>query len=364
MRRVTWLPFSAVWVAWGIIAPMSIRPWPDPLQPVQPDQVAGLLAAFWETLAELPDSAPRATNICSPPKRPLRYALLVLRMMLALNGIERPPATHHLNTYLGASQRAAIEKTLLAPAVAGESWIGQAVALVVIYRWYAPQLVEKHSLAYPQAAEDAALTRRPSPARLAAGHHYGLTARHDRANPARLFCGPLRAAPENHHLGAHAAASQATRRARLGGRHRHPAVGFAAGQRTALGRAGRGVDERGSGRRHRCGTAPDDGRDRPHPAGHRPRGEAARSRRAGAMVALAAQKVGFGASGPPFSTPTTGSRRGRRSTAMRRCWRAFWPGRRSGASATPTASPRPAAGWSIACRRPHRTSRGSICPTA
>ncbi len=135
---------------------MSKHPWPDPLQPVQPDQVAGLLAAFWETLADLPDLVARNEHLLAAEMTAALRAT-VLRMMLALNGIERPPATRHLNTYLGASQRAAIEKTLLAPAVAGESWIGQSVALVVIYRWYAPQLVEKHALAYPQTAEDAAL---------------------------------------------------------------------------------------------------------------------------------------------------------------------------------------------------------------
>jgi hypothetical protein len=56
---------------------------------------------------------------------------------------------------LGESQRAAIQKTLLLPSVSAEGWIGQAVALVVIYRWYAPQLVDKFGLAYPQALETA-----------------------------------------------------------------------------------------------------------------------------------------------------------------------------------------------------------------
>lgn len=135
---------------------MSDNNWPDPLTPAQPGSVAGLLAAFWETLAELPELIERDEHLLAAETTAALRAT-VLRMMLALNGIERPSATRHLNTYLGASQRAAIEKTLLAPAVAGESWIGQAVALVVIYRWYAPQLVEKHALAYPQAAEDAAL---------------------------------------------------------------------------------------------------------------------------------------------------------------------------------------------------------------
>jgi len=47
-----------------------------------------------------------------------------------------------------------LEKTLVTPEVSPESWIGRAVALVVIYRWYAPQLVEKYNLTYPQALED------------------------------------------------------------------------------------------------------------------------------------------------------------------------------------------------------------------
>ena len=37
------------------------------------------------------------------------------------------------------------------------NWIGQAVALVVLYRWYAPQLAEKYSLNYPRLAEDRVL---------------------------------------------------------------------------------------------------------------------------------------------------------------------------------------------------------------
>ena len=79
-------------------------------------------------------------------------------MMLALNGIQWPTGTRHLNGYLSASQRAALEKTLVAPEVSGESWIGRAVALVVIYRWYAPQLVEKFDLAYPHELENAVWT--------------------------------------------------------------------------------------------------------------------------------------------------------------------------------------------------------------
>lgn len=135
---------------------MSNPQWPDPLQPAQPTRVADLLDCFWRTLAELPDRIERQEHLLAAELM-AELRAIVLDMMLGLNGIARPTGTRHLNTYLGASQRAAIEKTLLAPSVAGESWIGQAVALVVIYRWYAPQLVAKYAISYPQAAEDAAL---------------------------------------------------------------------------------------------------------------------------------------------------------------------------------------------------------------
>jgi hypothetical protein len=84
---------------------------------------------------------------------------IILQCILALNGIQRP-ATRDLNTYLSVNQRMALEKTLLQAAGENQSWteiyIGQAVSLVVIYRWYAPQLVAKHNLRYPLTQEQAA----------------------------------------------------------------------------------------------------------------------------------------------------------------------------------------------------------------
>ena len=137
---------------------MTEQRWPDALlRPTQAD-VAQLLRGFWLELADLPGLLKRdehlLTAACTAALR--RY---VLEMMLALNGITYPPGTTNLNTYLGPSQRAAMEKTLLMPAVAGESWIGQSVALVVIYRWYAPQLVSAYSLAYDDGLEATTLTR-------------------------------------------------------------------------------------------------------------------------------------------------------------------------------------------------------------
>lgn len=135
---------------------MTQHTWPDSLQPTDSAHVAGQLARFWHTLAHLPDLLERQEHLLAA-EATTALRRIVLELMLALNGIAWPAGTTHLNTYLSASQRAAIEKTLLAPGVSAESWIGQAVALVVIYRWYAPQLTARYALDYPQAAEDAAL---------------------------------------------------------------------------------------------------------------------------------------------------------------------------------------------------------------
>jgi hypothetical protein len=131
--------------------------WPDPLQPPDPAQVQMLLAEFWRSLQGLPDLLLRqeyllAEHLVAQLRR------TVIELMLALNGIRWPLATTHLNSYLSPSQRTALQKTLLLPEVSAEAWIGCAVALVVIYRWYAPQLVQRFGLAYPQRLEDDTLT--------------------------------------------------------------------------------------------------------------------------------------------------------------------------------------------------------------
>ena len=126
--------------------------WPDPLQPPDVERVGEVLADFWRQLAGLSDLLARHEHLLAAE---LTHTLrtLVLEMMLALNGIRRPQGTVHLNGYLSESQRSALQKTLLVPNVSGESWLGCAVALVVIYRWYAPQLVDRFGCAYPQALE-------------------------------------------------------------------------------------------------------------------------------------------------------------------------------------------------------------------
>jgi hypothetical protein len=131
---------------------MSTQPWPDPLQPPDPIRIEILLSQFWADLRMLPDLVHRDEHLLAEQ---LTAALrsTVIEMMLALNGIAPPAQTHHLNSYLSANQRSVLAKTLAAPVVAGQTWIARAVALVVIYRWYAPQLVARYHLAYPDRLE-------------------------------------------------------------------------------------------------------------------------------------------------------------------------------------------------------------------
>lgn len=135
---------------------MTNTAWPDALLPAEREEVARLLDGFWRELARLPDLLEREEYLlaadCTGELR-----RLVLRMMLALNGIAYPQQTRHLNSYLSKSQRAAIERTLALPFVGGESFIGQAVALVVICRWYAPQLAAAYRVPLPDAAEQETL---------------------------------------------------------------------------------------------------------------------------------------------------------------------------------------------------------------
>ncbi|MFZ4847581.1 MAG: hypothetical protein ACOYL7_00445 [Caldilinea sp.] len=132
--------------------------WPDPLQPAAPDHVATLLERFWRTLEQLVELLQRQEQLLAA-RMTAELRQIVTELMLALNGIAWPHESAHLNSYLSADQRAALEKTLLVPSISTNSWIGQAVALVVIYRWYAPQLVQKFGLASPAEAETQALLK-------------------------------------------------------------------------------------------------------------------------------------------------------------------------------------------------------------
>lgn len=133
---------------------MTSPAWPDPLAAPASPRVAFLLADFWRQLGTLPELIRREEHIlaeqCTAGLRSL-----VIEMMLALNGIRWPIGTTHLNTYLGDSQRAVLERTLVASRADAAAWIARAVALVVIYRWYAPQLAARYSLEYPDQIEQA-----------------------------------------------------------------------------------------------------------------------------------------------------------------------------------------------------------------
>ena len=131
---------------------MAEHQWPDLLAKPERAAVATHLSRFWQLLAQLPDLITRQEHLLAD-QLTTQLRSVVLEMMLALNGIQWPAGTRHLNGYLSAQQRAAIEKTMVLPHVSAEAWIGRAVALIVIYRWYAPQLVDHFQLVYPQALE-------------------------------------------------------------------------------------------------------------------------------------------------------------------------------------------------------------------
>lgn len=127
--------------------------WPDTLTAPDPLRVAALLEAFWLELASLPALLAQDERILAEALT-ARLRDVVIELMLAMNGIARPLGTQHLNGYLGDSQRAVLERTLIAASVDSGAWLARAVALTVIYRWYAPQCSARFALDYPQATED------------------------------------------------------------------------------------------------------------------------------------------------------------------------------------------------------------------
>lgn len=126
--------------------------WPDPLTSPDPNRIDQLLAEFWVILGSLGDRlAAQEYLLANDITQQLRTT--VLEMMLALNGIQRPTSTDSLNLYISKQQQEAISRTMVLPGLETGAWIGQAVALVVIYRWYAPQLAAKFDLSQPVELE-------------------------------------------------------------------------------------------------------------------------------------------------------------------------------------------------------------------
>lgn len=126
--------------------------WPDSLRAPSPARVVHLLEAFWLELESLP-ALMQAQEWILAEALTARLRMIIIELMLAMNGIAWPEGTRHLNGYLGASQRAALERTLTAPDASGNTWLGRAVALTVIYRWYAPQCCARFGLEHPAATE-------------------------------------------------------------------------------------------------------------------------------------------------------------------------------------------------------------------
>lgn len=127
-----------------------------PYQPADESRVLAALIAFWQQLARLPGAVNRQEHLAASALLH-RSRDLLTELVVALNGATRPRTSARINPFLGPAQRDAFEKTLAQRGDLREGWIGQAVALIVLYRWYAPQLVELYNLAYPAALEETVL---------------------------------------------------------------------------------------------------------------------------------------------------------------------------------------------------------------
>lgn len=141
-------------------APDSLR---GAIVPPDVETIDRQLMRFWLLLARLPAVVGRREQLAAPLLLTEMRTLLI-DLVVSLNGGSRPQTRARINQYLGQAQLEAFEKSMGLPdsgrlREAGNSanWIGQAVAQVVLYRWYAPQLAQKHSLTYPRLAEDSVL---------------------------------------------------------------------------------------------------------------------------------------------------------------------------------------------------------------
>lgn len=121
------------------------------------------LTRFWLLLARLPAVVGRQEQLAAHLLL-TELGTLLIDLVVSLNGGSRPQTRARINQYLGPAQREAFEKSLGLRNSGRQSdvgnsanWTGQAVALVVLYRWYAPQLAQKYSLTYPRPAEDSVL---------------------------------------------------------------------------------------------------------------------------------------------------------------------------------------------------------------
>lgn len=141
-------------------APDTKRP---PIGPADVGSIDRQLKQFWLLLARLPAVVGRHEQLAAHLLL-AEISTLLIDLVVSLNGGSRPRARARINQYLGLAQLEAFEKSMELRETGRRreegtraNWIGQAVALVVLYRWYAPQLAEKYSLNYPRLAEDRVL---------------------------------------------------------------------------------------------------------------------------------------------------------------------------------------------------------------
>ena len=135
----------------------------DALRPPNTETIRAQLDRFWILLARLPGAVNRQEHLAVHALLAELRSLLI-DLVVALNGAERPQASARINLFLGEAQREAFERSLGtnqfvsgSRALSASGWIGQAVALIVLYRWYAPQLAELYRTPYPQQAEETVL---------------------------------------------------------------------------------------------------------------------------------------------------------------------------------------------------------------
>lgn len=165
---------SDLWVRSGPVRPiyLSQRLSPEVRAPLKrcayhygtPDShlIGAQLGQFWLLLAQLPTILERREDLAAHTLLGETRSLL-LDLVVALNGATRPTSTARVNRFLGPDQQQAFEKSLGLGRISSgatspkSNWIGQAVAMIVLYRWYAPQLCEIFCAPYPQQAEDTVL---------------------------------------------------------------------------------------------------------------------------------------------------------------------------------------------------------------
>lgn len=157
LHRLRHGPLRLVWQRDTDPSGLSELAWRGPkYEPGNPDVVQIGLIGFWRLLTHLPALVNRQEHLAASVLLGQLRSLLV-DLVAALNGVTRPPSPTRINGFLGPAQQEAFEKSLHQPAVSGESWIGQAVALIVLYRWYAPQLAEIYAVDYPARLEESVL---------------------------------------------------------------------------------------------------------------------------------------------------------------------------------------------------------------